>query len=114
MAEQNPTASSNSLPASTTHDQGSFTLKLIELQEALVQSQEKNLMLSAQLRELERMSRDGEDLKSELINQSSFLLARVVRTNSCIKNLVASLVYLSKSCKKQRSFGLLLSSLDIN
>ncbi len=73
MAEQNPTASSNSLPASTTHDQGSFTLKLIELQEALVQSQEKNLMLSAQLRELERMSRDGEDLKSELINQSLLL-----------------------------------------
>jgi chromosome segregation ATPase len=73
MADSNPTTSSSSLPSSTSHDQGSFTLKLIELQEALVQSQEKNLMLSAQLRELERMSRDGEDLKSELINQSLLL-----------------------------------------
>jgi len=54
-------------------DAGTLTIKLLELQEAMVQSQEKNLMLSAQLRELERMGRDGEDLKSELINQGLLL-----------------------------------------
>jgi hypothetical protein len=73
MSETNPSVSSTSLPASASADAGSLTLKLIELQEALVQSQEKNLMLSAQLRELERMSRDGEDLKSELANQGLLL-----------------------------------------
>ncbi len=54
-------------------DATSLTAKVLELQEALVQSQEKNLMLSAQLRELERMARDGEDLKSELVNQGLLL-----------------------------------------
>lgn len=38
-----------------------------------MQSQEKNLMLSAQLRELERMARDGDDLKAELLNQGLLL-----------------------------------------
>ncbi len=66
-------ASSTSQPAASNLDAGSLTLKLLELQEALVQSQEKNLMLSAQLRELERTGRDGEDLKSELINQGLLL-----------------------------------------
>jgi len=71
MSEQN--ASSTSLPSLQNLDAASLTAKVLELQEALVQSQEKNLMLSAQLRELERMARDGEDLKSELVNQGLLL-----------------------------------------
>jgi hypothetical protein len=71
MSESN--ASSSSLPSLQNLDATSLTAKVLELQEALVGSQEKNLMLSAQLRELERMARDGEDLKSELVNQGLLL-----------------------------------------
>src|SRR6202789_750159 len=70
MSESN---TSSSLPSVRNLDATSLTAKVLELQEALVQSQEKNLMLSAQLRELERMARDGEDLRSELINQGLLL-----------------------------------------
>ena len=69
----NPNISSTSLPPAATLDVNTLTAKVLELQEALVQSQEKNLMLSAQLRELERMARDGDDLKSELLNQGLLL-----------------------------------------
>jgi chromosome segregation ATPase len=65
--------SSTSLPSVQNMDIAGLTAKVMELQDALVQSQEKNLMLSAQLRELERMARDGEDLKSELVNQGLLL-----------------------------------------
>lgn len=71
MSESN--TSSSSLHSVKNLDATSLTAKVLELQEALVQSQEKNLMLSAQLRELERMARDGEDLKSELVNQGLLL-----------------------------------------
>jgi hypothetical protein len=71
MSESN--ASNSSLPSLQNLDATSLTAKVLELQEALVQSQEKNLMLSAQLRELERMARDGEDLRSELVNQGLLL-----------------------------------------
>lgn len=69
----NPNISSTSLPPAATLDVNTLTAKVLELQEALVQSQEKNLMLSAQLRELERMARDGDDLKAELLNQGLLL-----------------------------------------
>lgn len=80
MSETNPSTSSTSLQSVQNLDSASLAGKLLELQEALVQSQEKNLMLTAQLRELERMARDGEDLKSELVNQG-LLLADKSREN---------------------------------
>lgn len=73
MSDSNPNISSTSLPPTNTLDVNTLTAKVLELQEALVQSQEKNLMLSAQLRELERMARDGDDLKAELLNQGLLL-----------------------------------------
>lgn len=54
--------------------------KIVELQDKLVEAQEKNLILSTQLRELEMAARDGEDLKSELSNQTA-LLADKIREN---------------------------------
>ncbi|MCA9803792.1 MAG: hypothetical protein KC777_17595, partial [Cyanobacteria bacterium HKST-UBA02] len=47
--------------------------KIVELQEKLVDAQEKNVVLGTQLREMEMMARDGEDLKGELHNQSALL-----------------------------------------
>lgn len=47
--------------------------KIVELQDKLVDAQEKNLVLSTQLRELEMMARDGQDLNAELSNQSALL-----------------------------------------
>jgi len=80
MSEISPGASSTNLSALEGMDAAQMTAKIIELQDALVQSQEKNLMLSAQLRELERQARDGEDLKSEIANQG-LLLADKSREN---------------------------------
>ncbi len=54
-------------------DLNSLIEKLLELQDALLQSQERNIMLTAQTRELERVARDAEDLKSELANQGQLL-----------------------------------------
>lgn len=54
-------------------DLNSLIEKLLELQDALLQSQERNIMLTAQARELERVARDAEDLKSELSNQGQLL-----------------------------------------
>lgn len=54
-------------------DLNSLIEKLLELQDALLQAQERNLMLTAQARELERIARDGEDLKAELANQGTLL-----------------------------------------
>jgi len=54
-------------------DLNSLIEKLLELQDALLQAQERNIMLTAQARELERVARDAEDLKSELANQGQLL-----------------------------------------
>lgn len=54
-------------------DLNSLIEKLLELQDALLQAQERNIMLTAQARELERIARDAEDLKSELANQGQLL-----------------------------------------
>ena len=54
--------------------------KVIELQDLLLQSQEKNLVLSAQARELDQVARDAEDMKVELSAQS-LLLADKSREN---------------------------------
>ncbi len=54
--------------------------KIVELQDKLVEAQEKNLLLSTQLRELEMATRDSDDLKAELSNQTS-LLADKIREN---------------------------------
>ena len=47
--------------------------KLLELQDSLLQSQERNISLTAQARELERISRDHEDMKIDLENQAALL-----------------------------------------
>lgn len=54
--------------------------RILELQDQLLQAQEKNLLLSAQTRELERIARDAEDLKAELTSQG-LLLADKSREN---------------------------------
>lgn len=64
-------------------DLNSLMERVIELQEQLLQSQEKNLLLSAQTRELERVARDADDLKAELAAQG-VLLADKTKEN---KNL---------------------------
>jgi len=47
--------------------------KLLELQDSLLQSQERNISLTAQARELERISRDHEDMKIDMENQAALL-----------------------------------------
>lgn len=54
--------------------------RVLELQDQLLQAQEKNLVLTAQTRELERIARDSDDLKSELTAQG-LLLADKTREN---------------------------------
>lgn len=61
-------------------DLNSLIEKLLELQDALLQSQEKIITLSAQIRELERMVRDAEDLRAANENQVQ-LLADKTREN---------------------------------
>jgi hypothetical protein len=72
MVETTPTT-----PATATQkknwDLNSLLEKVLELQELLVASQESNLLLSAQTRELERVARDTDDLKSELTTQNLML-----------------------------------------
>jgi flagellar motility protein MotE (MotC chaperone) len=58
----------------------SYTDKVIELQDQLLQSQERNLSLSAQARELERSVHDSDDLQSEMAAQS-LILADKTREN---------------------------------
>jgi hypothetical protein len=54
-------------------DLNSLIQKLLELQDALLESQEKNITLSAQIRDLERQVRDAEDLRIEHDNQAQML-----------------------------------------
>lgn len=54
-------------------DLQSLIEKLLELQDALLQSQERSITLTAQARELERIARDHEDMKSDLENQQALL-----------------------------------------
>jgi len=61
-------------------DINSLMERIVELQDQLLQSQEKNLHLSAQTRELERIARDSEDLNAELTAQG-LLLADKSREN---------------------------------
>lgn len=61
-------------------DLNSLIQKLLELQDALLESQEKNISLSAQIRDLERQVRDAEDLRIEHENQAQ-LLADKTREN---------------------------------
>lgn len=51
----------------------SLVEKLLELQDALLQAQERNISLTAQARELERISRDHEDMKIDMENQAALL-----------------------------------------
>lgn len=57
--------------------------KILELQDLLLQAQEKNLLLSAQARELERVARDTEDLRTELSAQG-LILADKARENKTL------------------------------
>ncbi|MGH9553167.1 MAG: hypothetical protein ACRD3W_27555 [Terriglobales bacterium] len=61
-------------------DPNALMQRVLELQDLLLQAQEKNLVLSAQTRELERVARDAEDFKSELTSQG-LLLADKSREN---------------------------------
>jgi hypothetical protein len=56
-----------------TMDANALMQRVLELQDQLLQAQEKNLVLSAQTRELERIARDADDLKSELTAQGLLL-----------------------------------------
>jgi DNA repair exonuclease SbcCD ATPase subunit len=73
MAEINSTLNTKPEPEQSTGkqwDMKSLLEKVLELQDLLMQAQEKNLLLSAQARELERAARDSEDLKAELSSQA--------------------------------------------
>ncbi|HEY9776893.1 MAG TPA: hypothetical protein V6C81_24225 [Planktothrix sp.] len=63
-----------------TMDPNAIMQRVLELQDQLLQAQEKNLVLTAQTRELERIARDSDDLKSELTAQG-LLLADKTREN---------------------------------
>jgi hypothetical protein len=82
MVEANSTFSQ---PTQSTKkwDVNSLLEKVAELQDLLVQAQERNLLLSAQTRELERVARDADDLKAEL-NAQGLLLADKTRENKLL------------------------------
>lgn len=99
-----------------TNDESSLDLqavltKVMELQEALLQAQEKNLLLSAQTRELERVARDVEDLKTELTNQS-VLLTDKSRENKQLHQELAKVASLLES-KLQESEDLRTTVADL-
>ncbi len=54
-------------------DMNSLIEKLLEIQDALLQSQEKNITLAAQIRELERQVRDVEEMRTTHDNQAQLL-----------------------------------------
>jgi hypothetical protein len=54
-------------------DLQSLIEKLLEMQDSLLQAQERNITLTAQARELERVARDHEDMKVDMENQASLL-----------------------------------------
>jgi len=86
MADANFTVNANSAPEQDLSQQWnikSLMEKVLELQDLLLESQEKNLILSAQTRELERAARDTEDLKGEL-NAQSLILADKTRENKSL------------------------------
>jgi len=78
MSEDNKTPT----PGTTEEDidLSSLIEKVIDLQDTLVQAQEKNIVLLAQTRELEQVARDADDMKAELAAQS-LLLADKSREN---------------------------------
>ena len=86
MVEANSTLNTNSSAEQMVSQQWNIkTLleKVLELQDSLLQAQEKNLLLSAQARELERAARDSEDLKAELFAQA-LILADKTRENKSL------------------------------
>lgn len=82
MVEANSTVSQPTQSAKK-WDVNSLLEKVTELQDLLVQAQERNLLLSAQTRELERVARDADDLKAEL-NAQGLLLADKTRENKLL------------------------------
>jgi hypothetical protein len=86
MAEINSTLNAKPDPEQRTGKQWdikSLLEKVLELQELVIQAQEKNLLLSAQARELERAAHDSEDLKAELSAQV-LVLADKTRENKTL------------------------------
>lgn len=103
-------------------DLNSLIEKLLEVQDALVQAQERNISLTAQARELERIARDHEDVKADLDNQNA-LLADKSRENKFLhqelsrmghvlsaklleveeaKNQLNDIVHQLKTCQSER------------
>lgn len=86
MADINSTVNTKPDPGQALDKQWdvkSLMEKVLELQDLLVQAQEKNLLLSAQARELERAARDTDDLKAELTAQG-LILADKARENKSL------------------------------
>jgi len=86
MAEINSTLNTKPEPDQSTGkqwDTKSLLEKVLELQDLLMQAQEKNLLLSAQARELERAARDSEDLKAEISSQA-LVVADKTRENKTL------------------------------
>jgi chromosome segregation ATPase len=103
-------------------DVQSLIEKLLEMQDSLLQAQERNITLTAQARELERMARDHEDMKTDMENQaalladksrenkhlhqelsrmSSVLSAKLLETEE-LKNEITDQVHQLKTCQSER------------
>jgi len=119
MVETNPTIN----PVTGRQwDLNSLIEKLLELQDSLLQAQERNLTLTAQARELERIARDAEDIKAELANQGQLLtdksrenkhlhqeLSRMagnleakVQELEDLKSVIGDLQHQLKNCQQER------------
>lgn len=103
-------------------DMNSLIEKLLEIQEALLHSQEKNITMAAQVRELERQVRDAEDLKITHDNQAQLLadktrenkylhqelsrltgmMASRLQENEEFKNVIAELQHQLKTSQSER------------
>lgn len=119
MVEANPTIN----PVTGRQwDLNSLIEKLLELQDALLEAQERTITLAAQVRDLERLARDADDLRSELANQAALLadrgrenkylhqelsrMAGVVEAKAQdgeeLKSVIADLQHQLKTCQSER------------
>jgi|GEM_PF-427136 len=109
MVESNP-----AINPVTGHQWDTSTLmeKLIQLQEALLAAQERNITLTAQARELERVARDAEDIKVELTNQGQLLADKSRENKHLHQELSKMATQLDSKNQEMEEFKALLNDIQ--
>lgn len=93
-------------------DLNSLLEKVLQLQELLVASQESNLLLGAQTRELERIARDAEDLKSEITAQGLLLADKSRENRSLHQELTRVTTSLDAKIQEAEEYRIMLTDMQ--